>query len=312
MITRKTILSKTHYGLKIYSYILRQFYPEQTILYVNGNTCKPVINPFTPEQRHSLSIEIVNNQGVYQDIHDKECKGTVFDFAQLYFQMDTEDELLIKINDTLHLGLVNNIPDYQSNLQRINKALEEVPETQWNPKFSYFSTNLYHLYPSATVGILETYAMITATIREYKTKTLRGFSSEGQQKEYKKNYFDYVTFSGTFTKRNNNALIKHSGLLTVDIDGIHDIGRHKEIKETLLDDPYFPTELLFTSPRGNGLKWIIRISLEEVSHKEYFKAVTHYLQHTYHIKMDTNGADVSRGCLLPYDPEAYIHPKYIS
>lgn len=311
MITRKTILSKTHYGLKIYSYILRQFYPEQTVLFVSKYACKPTFNPFTLENTRSLFIKVVNHQAVYQDLVDPRFQGTVFDFAQLYFQTDTEDELLIKINDALHLRLESNISDYYSNQQRIQEALEQIPDEQWHPKFSYFTSNLYNLYPSATVGIPETYSMITAPIRKHKTKTLRELQNEQQQKTYKKKFFDYVTFSGTFTKRSNTSLIQHSGLLTVDIDGVKDMDSLQEIREILLVDPYFSTELLFTSPRGNGLKWIIPISLDEVSHKEYFEAVSKYLQQTYAIEMDTSGADVSRGCLLPYDPEAYIHPKYV-
>ncbi|WP_082422488.1 BT4734/BF3469 family protein [Aquimarina longa] len=312
MITRKTIISKTHYGLKIYSYILRQFYPKETVLFVNGKQCKPTFNPFVPVKHRSLSIQVVNNQAVYHDLKHTNFKGDVFNFAQLYFKMDTQEELLIKINDALHLRLENIISDYQTKLQRINLALEQIPDNQKTPKFSYYSKNLYNLYPSTTVDIFETYLMLTNTIRKHKTQTLRKLSTLQHQKKYKKNHFDYVTFSGIFIKRNNTSLIKHSGLLTIDIDGIYDRKKLQEIREILLNDPYFSTELLFTSPRGNGLKWIIRISLLQVSHKDYFKAVSTYLKQTYHIEIDTSGGDVSRGCLLPYDPQAYIHPKYIS
>lgn len=344
MITRKNILSKTHYGLKIYSYILRQFFPGETVLYVYQNKCKPTMNPFIPGKHRSLQIQMVSrevvnqeyvckneytptnnpltprkqdglqkepiHQGmVYQDTEDKNFKGNVFDFAQLYFQADSEDELLIQINDALHLRLESDITDYQSNLLRMNEALDQMPENQWHPKFSYFGNNLYNLYPSAKVSIFETYKMITNTIREFKTIALRKLKSEQQQKVYKKKYFDYVTFSGTFTKRNKSSLIKHSGLLTVDIDGIHSVNKLQEIRETLVRDPHFPTELLFTSPRGKGLKWIIKISLKEVSHTRYFEAVSKYLKQSYKIEVDLSGSDVSRGCLLPYDPNAYIHPK---
>ncbi len=99
-------------------------------------------------------------------------------------------------------------------------------------------------------------------------------------------------------------------MLTIDIDGVNDHIKLQELRNTLLQDQYFPTELLFTSPRGNGLKWVIGISLKEVSHSEYFEAVSNYLQQTYAIEIDNSGADVCRGCLLPYDPEAYVNPKY--
>ncbi|MBQ4820576.1 BT4734/BF3469 family protein [Aquimarina sp. MMG016] len=312
MISRKHILSKTHYGIHIYGYILKQHFPEEEIvLSVNNCDCKPVNNPFLPQYRGSLKISVVNGSGVYQDLKDKSFKGDVFDFAQLYFKTITQDELLIRINDVLHLGLESKVSDYDTRLEQINHALDTIPDQEWNPRFSYFSKNLYNLYATKTVGIYETYKMITDPIRKYRTDTIRKLVTEEEQKKYKKSYFDFVTFSGTFTQRNNTSLIKYSELLTVDIDNIDSANNLQKIKVELLEDSYFPTELLFTSPRGKGLKWIIKISLEEVTHLEYFRAVSNYLKLAYNIQVDVSGSDVSRACLLSYDPEAYINPKYI-
>ncbi|WP_438711020.1 BT4734/BF3469 family protein [Aquimarina muelleri] len=312
MITKQNILRKTHYGLKIYSYILRQFFPNETVLYVNKRACKPTFNPFVPRNTRSLQIKIVNNIAVYRDETVKKFTGDVFDFAQLYFKEGTEIELLIKINDTLHLNLETKLSTYELRQGDIQDFLDRIQDTEWKPSFSYFSKNLYNLAPTKTIGLLEVYQMLTDTSRKYRTAHLRKLSSEKEQREYKKKHFDYVTFSGVFTKRNNNALRTHSKLLTMDIDGIPDATELMDIKKTLLKDPYFPSQLLFMSPRGNGLKWIIKIALDEVSHTEYFQAVTNYVRQTYNIQVDTSGSDVSRGCLLPYDPDPYIHPKYTS
>ncbi len=311
MITKKHILSKTHYGLNIYSYILKQYPSEEAIgLSISNRECKPVNNPFLPQYRGSLKISVVNGNAVYQDLTEDSFKGDVFDFAQLHFKTTTEDELLIHINDVLHLKLESKVSDYDSRLERINQALDDIPDEEWNPKFSYFKRNLFNLYATKVIGISEGYKMITDTVRKYRTDSLRKLTSKKEQSAYKKKYFDYVTFSGMFTKRNNTSLIKHSELLTIDIDGISSINRLKEIRCKLLEDSYFPTELLFTSPRGKGLKWIIKISLEKATHLEYFQAVSKYLKQMYNIVMDASGSDVSRACLLPYDPEAYINPKY--
>ncbi len=310
MITRAKILQKTHYGVRIFSYILRQYYPGEIILQVNGNSCKPAYNPFLPHKQRSLQITIVNHCAVYKDSVNRYFKGDVFDFAQLYFKQETEIELLIKINDSLHLRLENQLSPYELKQERIDNFLDSLPNTEWTPRFSYFGKNLYNLYPLKTIGLPEVYSMLTDTSRKYQTLQLRKLSSEKEQRLYKKRNFDYVTFSGVFTKRNNHSLSTHSKLLTIDIDGIPNAGELFEIRKTLLKDPYFPSQLLFVSPRGNGLKWIIKISLEEVSHIEYFRAVVLYIKETYGIAIDASGKDVSRGCLLPYDPEPYIHPKY--
>ena len=68
-----------------------------------------------------------------------------------------------------------------------------------------------------------------------------------------------------FSKRNDDSLIEHSSLLTIDFDHLENL---EELKQQLLNDEYFETEMLFTSPSGEGLKWIIRIDLSKVSHNE--------------------------------------------
>ncbi|WP_200822833.1 BT4734/BF3469 family protein [Aquimarina sp. AU58] len=316
MITKETILGKTHYGLKIFAYILRQYYPKETALRVSGRECKPTYNPFAAHHRKSLQIKVVNNRAVYQDLENKNFQGDVFDFAQLYFKEDTEIDLLLNINDTLHLNLENKVSPYDLKQERIQGFLDSIPDTEsepnieWEPRFSYFSKNLYNLTPTKTVGLPEVYRMLTDHSRKYRTEYLRKLSSEKEQKDYKKKHFDYVTFSGVFTKRNNQHLNTHSKLLTIDIDGIPNKEELLDIRKTLLKDPDLPSQLLFISPRGNGLKWIIKIDLAEISHTEYFQAVINYIKETYNIQVDASGSDVSRGCLLPYDPNAYIHPKY--
>ncbi|WP_103867428.1 BT4734/BF3469 family protein [Aquimarina sp. I32.4] len=312
MITKQHILQKTHYGLKIFAYILRQYYPKETILRVSGSKCKPTFNPFSKHQRKTLQITLVNRCATYIDLEDATSKGDTFDFAQLHFKVDTTIELLLKINHTLHLNLEAKVSTYSLRQAYIQKYLDTLPDTKWEPRFSYFSKNLYNLTPTKTIGLLEVYQMLKDISRKHRTTHLRKLSSEKEQKAYKKKYFDYVTFSGVFTKRNNNALRTHSKLLTIDIDGIPNTSELIDIRKTLLKDPYFPSQLLFMSPRGNGLKWVIKIALNEVSHTEYFQAVINYLKETYNIQIDTSGSDVSRGCLLPYDPNPYIHPKYTS
>ncbi len=59
MITRKHILSKTHYGIRIYSYILTYYFLEEnTVLSINGNRCKPVNNPFSPDKKRVYKFRL--------------------------------------------------------------------------------------------------------------------------------------------------------------------------------------------------------------------------------------------------------------
>jgi hypothetical protein len=96
--------------------------------------------------------------------------------------------------------------------------------------------------------------------------------------------------------------------LTIDLDELSNV---EEIKQLLLNDEYFETELLFTSPSGDGLKWIVSIDLMKATHLEYFNGISNYLLTTYKLKVDASGKDVSRACFVPHDRNCYINPKYI-
>nr|WP_302567810.1 BT4734/BF3469 family protein [Culturomica massiliensis] len=102
--------------------------------------------------------------------------------------------------------------------------------------------------------------------------------------------------------------MKHSGLLCIDFDHLQNL---QNLKSRLLTDKYFDTQLLFVSPSGDGLKWIIPIDTAQATHNDYFKAVSSYIQQAYGVEIDKSGPDVSRACFLPYDPQAYINPVYL-
>ena len=97
-------------------------------------------------------------------------------------------------------------------------------------------------------------------------------------------------------------------MLTIDLDHLEE---PQALKEKLLKDEYFETQMLFVSPSGEGLKWIIPIDLNRATHQEYFQAVSNYMAKVYEVTVDQMGKDVSRACFLPYDSEVYINPKYL-
>ena len=64
------------------------------------------------------------------------------------------------------------------------------------------------------------------------------------------------------------------------------------------------------SPSSHGLKWVIPIAENRMTHADYFRRVAFYIKQTYGIEVDKSGKDLSRACFLPYDPDAYINPNY--
>jgi len=303
-ISEKDILNKTNYGLGIYAHILRQYYPDEIVISLSGEQCKPARNPFSDGEK-SLNIFLHDWVFVYEDTADSNFKGNPFDFAALYYDLSGK-ELLEKLNEELNLKIGCDHKFYK-NESPVFDIPEEKP-VQQIPAFSFFRCPVTNTIPDKKINLFKVYDLIKSNAYKNITGKLSGIENKGQARKYKSQNFDYVTFSGIFSKRSDKSLLKHSGLLTIDFDNIPDI---LALKQQLLQDEYFDTELLFISPSGNGLKWIIPVDLSEVSHRDYFIAVSEYIKSSYNLEVDGSGKDVSRACFLPYDNDIYINPKYL-
>ncbi len=303
-LNRDNILRKTHYGLNIYSHVLRYYYPDETVLSLFGRDCLPAKNPFNGD-KPTLLVKVIDNIAIHSDTELPDFKGDAFDFAALHFKVQ-DTKLFEKINEACYLRLGelhrsltgNSFPE---------SFIKPEPTMNKLPVFSYFKAPVSNIVPSKSISILDAFKMIKGDMFLKNTKNLRNLTDKIEARKYKAANFDYVTFSGTFSERNDKALRKHSGLMAIDFDHIPNLS---ELKNNLLSDEYFETEILFYSPSGDGLKWIIPIDLSKASHPDYFKAVAAYILQCYQVKVDQSGKDISRACFLPYDPDVYINPKY--
>jgi hypothetical protein len=308
MITKDNILDKTHYGLGIYAYILRQFRPDEVVLKLKGNECAWIKNPFTGSNEPTLRIRCFNNIFLFEDEANPQYKGDPFDFAELYFKI-TGDELLLKIDECLLLHLAKPLPFYKSHRRDKQKEKQTEKSEISIPVFSYFKRPVTNTKPDRSANLLDVYKLIKGDTFKAITEKLRSITDKPAARKYKALNFDYVTFSGTFNKREDKALIKHSGLITIDFDHVPDID---SLKKSLLNDEYFETELLFVSPSGDGLKWIVSVDLSADTHASYFEGIQGYIEQTYHLQIDKSGRDVSRACFLAHDNNIFINPKYIN
>lgn len=302
MIEEKQILHDTHYGLNIYVHILRKYYPDEVVIELSGKTCKPTRNPLNGDK---VTLNISNQDWIFnfEDAELPDFKGNPFDFAALHYQLSGQ-ELLQMINEEMNLQIGEAKGFYT-----IKKSKVQIPEIEIIlPKFSYFQCPVTNTLPNAEMTILDVYAAIKSNKYKHQTEELRSISESESARKFKAKHFDYVTFSGTFSKRNDAALIQHSGLITLDFDHVSNL---QKLKETLLLDRYFETELMFISPSGDGLKWIISIDLRECNHQDWFQAIATYLMATYQLEVDKSGKDISRACFLPYDPKVHINPYYL-
>lgn len=303
MINEKRINELTYFGLQIYCYILSYYYPDRSVLHLAGKQCRPAPNPYN-QDKPTLNIIRVDNMFSYFDSELSGFTGSPLDFAALHFNLHGQ-ELLEMINKVLFLDL-----DKEEEEQPVEKSQKEDngPDADLH-KFSFYKAPIKNVFPYANITIKDLYKVITGTRYKESTEILRSIEKPLEARNFKSERLEYVTFSGTFKKRADASLIKHSGLMVIDIDHVDNVD---ELKEKLIADKLFTTELLFRSPGGKGLKWVIAIDLNVCNHLSWFNAVAAYLQNTHNLTADKSGKDISRACYLPYDPDAYINPRYLS
>jgi len=324
---KESILSKTHYGLGIYSHILRLYYPDKTVLRLVKRDCGLCRNPFNSNKKTlHIWIEKTNPQKTtskefsrHRDSENAILAGDAFGFAELHYKQQG-DELLQTLNKELNLRIGEKWSFYKNPIcpKSPNESPSPLVGDLGGCLFSFFKAPISNTKPHKAVSLLQVYNAIKGNYYKDRTQKLQAISDIQQARKFKASNFDYCTFSGTFTTRSDKAIIKHSGLLCIDFDHLNSV---ETLFNSLLQDEYFDTQLLFRSPSGNGLKWIIPISPTSppegdlggwgFSHGDYFAAVANYILQTYGVAVDKSGRDISRACFLPHDPQVFINPLLI-
>ena len=303
MITRETILNKTLYGAGIYSHIIRELYPNETVMHISGRDCGTIRNPFHNGDL-TLKIDIVRLQpekklsdelAVHHDLSGTIPDGDALDFAERYYGKSGHF-LLEHLNNEMHLHLEEDYNPYGPKTDKPH-----------GPRFSFFRAPITNIHPYKSITFTDAYDYITGPYAASQTRALRSIKDHKQARLYKAAHFDYATFCGQFAIRSDKEIRQPSGLICLDFDHIPDV---ESLFQALLKDEYFETELLFRSPSGRGLKWVIPIAENRLSHAEYFRTVANYIRQTYSIEVDRSGKDLSRACFLPHDPDAFLNPKY--
>jgi len=320
MISKESILNKTHYGLKIYSHILRLYYPDEVVMRLVERDCGLCRNPFNSNKK-TLHI-FIEKENILGNAFDKEFArhrdsenaipaGDAFGFAELHYKQ-SGNELLQTLNKELFLRIGEQWSFYKTKSESPNHTNHKNPINHSSDiggcLFSFFKAPISNIKPHKAVSLLQIYNAIKGDYYRDKTQKLRAISDVGLARLFKAANFDYCTFSGVFTTRNDKALTKHSGLLCIDFDHLQKV---EKLRFQLLQDEYFDTQMLFVSPSGDGLKWIISIDTATTQHGDYFAAVANYVLQTYGVAVDKSGRDISRACFLPHDPQAFINPVYL-
>ena len=202
-------------------------------------------------------------------------------------------------------------------------------------KLSFFKAPIWNKQPLKVVSLFWVWLYVTMKWMQLcvdpdrnvslssKTEQLRSLTSDEAQRQFKGKNFDYITPAGIFTYCDDKSMVEPSDVLCIDLDHLDDDSQAMkrklspvEMKQLLLADPYWgdKTLLMFTSPRGHGVKWLIEIDLSKCDYTTWFNAVRNYLMQIYGLgekQVDPSVANISHACFISYDPDAYLrHDLY--
>lgn len=178
----------------------------------------------------------------------------------------------------------------------------------WARNISYFKRPVSNTRPTSRVSLGHIAEYIRGDYYRQETEKLRAISDPKERRKFKATHFDSVTFCGLFAERKDDQLLCPSDFLCLDFDHLGD--RLTEVHQQLIMDPEFETVLLFRSPSGDGLKWVVKIDLTSCDYATWYQAVLNYVFAIYQVKADDQCRNLSRACFLCYDPEAYVNPSF--
>lgn len=205
---------------------------------------------------------------------------------------------------------------YWSSPQDYKKRVTSPEKLEALPCFSLFQQPVKNTRPFQNVNLVDIYNYLISPYAKDKTEQLRNIKDEKYRRQFKASFFDNCTFSGIFSCREDIAIIQPSFLLCIDFDHLPNVN---STALRLISDTTLKTLLLFKSPSGDGLKWVISYKESydvfvkpgetiQHYHARHFKSVANYLWRSYGLEVDMKCGNISRTCFLPHDPEPYLNP----
>ena len=128
---------------------------------------------------------------------------------------------------------------------------------------------------------VQTIGQVLAHIKKPKESSLAIINRirSGEATKDEKKRLPIICFSGVFSSRDDSSLMEHSGLMVIDFDKIN----AEEAKRILSLDKH--TLICFTSPSGNGLKLVVRITNPE-RHRDHYRSIIRYYDANYGLEVD--------------------------
>jgi hypothetical protein len=136
-------------------------------------------------------------------------------------------------------------------------------------------------------------------------KRVRACATKNERDELKQTIIPAITPSGLFSKRSKDCLIRHSGFISIDIDGKDntEMDNFSELKNILCNLSIIAYCGLSVS--GQGFWALIPIS-DPGKHEQYYQFLINYFSRMG-LNIDPACKDVARLRFYSYDPDAYFN-----
>jgi hypothetical protein len=182
--------------------------------------------------------------------------------------------------------------------------------------FSFYKKPISNLTPYRDISIDDLFLIIKNDYFKKETGKARSLYkiNKNQYRQFKATAFNYVTFAGSFSKRDSKSLKTLSGLMCLDVDHTHLL---TALKKHLINDEFLKPVLIFTSPSGDGLKVVIHNPNPDTDYKKSYELVRSYFFTMYGRKLDST-SDIARACFICHDPDVWVrnylipHEQYIN
>jgi hypothetical protein len=102
-------------------------------------------------------------------------------------------------------------------------------------------------------------------------------------------------------------LEQHTGLLQCDIDHLESFDAATALRDSLRSDPH--AFAAWISPRGRGVKCLLRVPAELAAHRAAFSAAQRWFREHHGHGIDSQCSDPCRLCFVSHDPDLWINPE---
>lgn len=171
------------------------------------------------------------------------------------------------------------------------------------PEVSIFG-KIKNIYNPINIDLLECLEFIRDGKWEDIVTECRLIKDKAERDDFK-DRMERITFSGKFSRRNNDGLEEHSGIIYIDLDDVEDI---IETKKRLSKDRYVLSVVMSVSGTGLG----VMFKINPTKHRDSFFGISKYLKEEYGLIPDIQSQVLSKPIVVTFDPYIYINPDWDS